>query len=131
MKAISLHQPWASLVAMGLKRVETRSWPTRHRGWIAIHAAKRWSRSQRVASVGFLGSDPDIPLGAVVAIARVSDCVLMTPALIESQTPRELAVGDWTAGRWAWLLEDVRRLRDPVPFVGRQGLFTVPDAIGW
>ncbi|TRU31740.1 MAG: ASCH domain-containing protein [Microcystis aeruginosa Ma_QC_B_20070730_S2] len=41
MKAISLWQPWASLVANGLKLYETRGWPTKYRGVLAIHAAKR------------------------------------------------------------------------------------------
>src|SRR5574343_1234835 len=40
MKAITLHQPWATLVAIGAKRIETRSWSTNYRGPIAIHAAK-------------------------------------------------------------------------------------------
>src|SRR5580765_8422282 len=42
MKILSLHQPWASLVAIGAKRYETRSWKTDYRGPIAIHAAKKW-----------------------------------------------------------------------------------------
>lgn len=44
MRCLSLHQPWASLLVHGKKRVETRSWPTRHRGVLLIHAAKKWSR---------------------------------------------------------------------------------------
>jgi hypothetical protein len=40
MKAITLHQPWATLVAIEQKKIETRSWPTSYRGPLAIHAAK-------------------------------------------------------------------------------------------
>jgi hypothetical protein len=40
MKAITLHQPHAHLIAAGAKIWETRSWPTNHRGLLAIHAAK-------------------------------------------------------------------------------------------
>lgn len=47
MKAISLWQPWASLIAAGVKSIETRGWPTNYRGQIAIHAAKRPRRSVR------------------------------------------------------------------------------------
>lgn len=47
MKAITLTQPWASLVACGAKKIETRSWRTHHRGWIAIHAAKGWTGEDR------------------------------------------------------------------------------------
>ena len=46
MKAISLWQPWASAIAVGAKRYETRGWPAvaggqRFAGWLAIHASKR------------------------------------------------------------------------------------------
>ncbi len=41
MKAITLHQPWASLVAQGIKTIETKSWSTHYRGRLAIHASKR------------------------------------------------------------------------------------------
>jgi len=49
MKAISLWQPWATLISIGAKRIETRSWETLYRGSIVIHAAKRWSKDQRGA----------------------------------------------------------------------------------
>ena len=41
MKALTLWQPWATLVAIGAKKIETRSWKTNYRGPLAIHAAKR------------------------------------------------------------------------------------------
>jgi activating signal cointegrator 1 len=47
-KALSLHQPWATLIAIGAKRLETRGyWPYTHRGDLAIHAARRWTRDLR------------------------------------------------------------------------------------
>lgn len=42
MKALTLHQPWAELVAQGYKHWETRSWPTTHRGLLAIHSSREW-----------------------------------------------------------------------------------------
>jgi activating signal cointegrator 1 len=50
MKAITLTQPWATLVAIGAKRIETRSWPTNYRGPLAIHAAKgfpKWAKENQ------------------------------------------------------------------------------------
>lgn len=47
MKLISLWEPWASLMAIGAKKIETRSWATSYRGWLAIHAAKRWTAAER------------------------------------------------------------------------------------
>src|SRR5437660_12667474 len=77
--AISLWQPWASLIALGLKRFETRSWPLRKyspRMSYAIHAAKRWTKAQRdlcefdpIISRMVMGLTPiTMPLGAYVAI---------------------------------------------------------------
>lgn len=50
MKALTLHQPWATLVALGVKSIETRSWTTSHRGPIAIHAARTMPREARMAA---------------------------------------------------------------------------------
>lgn len=140
MRAMSLHQPWASLVAHGLKRIETRGpRPTkRYRGPLLVHAAKKWTRkefdalhriySQHVAPLnacGFgdwlAGTPP--PLGAIVAVARVVDIREMTPEWIAEQTPLELAIGDWQPGRYGWVLEDVQRLEPAIALRGRQGLW--------
>lgn len=126
MKAITLHEPWASLVAHGLKRVETRSWSTSHRGPLAIHAAVKWDRGQREAWALWAREYPQLgpaelaPRGAVVARARLVEVRLMTADLIEEQTALELSAGDWQPGRFAWVLEDVERLAVPVPVDGLQ-----------
>lgn len=135
MKAISLHQPYASLIAAGLKKVETRSWPTTHRGWLAIHAAKAWRIEQRAAMrriaemqprlFGELFDPHEMPLGAIVAVARLVDCRRMDEAWILEQREIELDVGGWEVGRYGWVLEDVRPVRPAVALCGRQGLFEV------
>ena len=136
MKAITLWQPWATLIAIGAKKVETRSWPTRYRGEIAIHAAKRKPRPLEVAyileecglSCKFDGLDvlEDYPLGAIVATARLVDCKLMDDPLIARQTPDELACGNWEQGRFAWCLEDIQPC-EPYPIRGFQGLWDLPS----
>jgi len=148
-KAISLWQPWASLVALGAKRIETRHWPTNVRGTIAIHAAKKWNRELggiclempfRVAlwPIDFEPVEPDaLPRGAVVAVADLYTCAPITfagsgrpgtldPAAI---TREERAFGNYEAGRYAWGLRNVRRLAEPIPFRGAQGFFDVPDEL--
>lgn len=54
MKVISLLQPWASLVILGHKKIETRSWNTKYRGDLLIHASKRWDNNlyQTVLDIG-------------------------------------------------------------------------------
>ena len=131
MKAISLWQPWASAIALGHKRVETRHWTTKYRGPLLIHAAKRWGRDQReFASVEMaLGRLPArIPLGALVATARLVDVrpseeVKLTVSAIER------LYGNYEPDRFGWLLEDIVALPEPIPFKGTQGFFEVPDEV--
>lgn len=90
MKAISLHQPWASFVALGAKTVETRGWPTRHRGLLAIHAAKTPASTMNEYPNELLSEarkiDPRLqvthadlprnwPFGCIVAVAELADCL--------------------------------------------------------
>ncbi|NJM67812.1 MAG: ASCH domain-containing protein [Acaryochloris sp. RU_4_1] len=134
MKIITIWQPWATLIALGLKQYETRSWGTDYRGGLAIHAAKRqidpdgkYAISQALELTG--GKVPrlrrDYPLGCIVAIADLVDCKRMTPLLICKQTDLELAVGYWQAGRFAWQLDNIVALPDPIPYRGSQGLCDV------
>lgn len=152
MKAISLWQPWASLVAIGAKKIETRSWPTKYRGPLAIHASKKDPRkwmnpvdddydfvlAAEKALNGAIFSE--LPRGCVIAIADLVDCVKMIGVVNGSMGPivvpvykaelengetvrgNEFKFGLYEIGRYAWILENVRRI-DPVPATGRQGLW--------
>lgn len=138
MKALSIWQPWASLIAVGAKRYETRSWTTRYRGPIAIHAARHWdvecsanlSRyAVQAALAPCVGIDPkryivskcDLPFGAIVAIAVLADVV--PTAALQSEILAERTLGNFEPGRFAWRLERVERLLSPIPCAGRQGLW--------
>lgn len=125
MKALSLHQPWASLVAVGAKRVETRSWRTHHRGRVAIHAARFPGLLHLAREEPFAAAlrGIELPLGVVLATARLVDCVPTVCGLSRSLTAVEHAFGDYSEGRWAWLLEDVEPLATPVPARGYPGLW--------
>jgi hypothetical protein len=144
-KAISLWQPWATLIALGIKRIETRGWSTRYRGPIAIHASKRFERDalddivwdlgdrgqwQSANRLSVVSDSGQIPRGALVAVARLAE-VRTTDDLFggDTLTPTEYVCGDFHPGRFGWLLEDVRALETPVPFRGAQGLFEVPDEL--
>src|ERR1700735_2520502 len=98
MRAISLHQPWATLVARGIKRYETRHWRTHFRGPLAIHAARRWGREQRDLARSFgIVEFHLVPLGAVIAVCNLTDCV---PS---NEVPEgERVYGIFAPGRFAW-----------------------------
>lgn len=132
MKAISLWQPWASAIAMGLKQVETRHWSPPYTGRLAIHAAKRMTGVQQ-ACIRDLRAQGIIipytlPLGCIVATCELLEC-WETERVRDSLSPIERALGDYSDRRFAWTLTNVRKLDTPVPFVGRQGFFTVPDEL--
>jgi hypothetical protein len=93
-KALTLTQPWASLVALGAKRIETRSWATRYRGLLAIHAAAGlgpvggnrglnqlvanepfWSVLQAAGCTFGRRAPTGLPFGAIVAVCRLVGCV--------------------------------------------------------
>jgi hypothetical protein len=133
MRAISLWQPWASAVAFGLKRIETRHWPARYTGPLAIHAAKRWTAETRDDAASFARAyDPRLaepPLGAIVATCRLVRCDRSEDILHRGITSMEEAFGNYGPGRFGWLLDDIVALAEPIPFRGAQGFFDVPDGL--
>ncbi len=140
MKAITLYQPWASAVALGLKQFETRSWSTGYRGPILIHAGKKidWVLLQAILiRVRALAPDRakelaehSTILGAIVAVAHLDAC-WATDRIDDYGCVSELerCCGDFSPGRFAWLLEDVIRLADPIPCRGSQGLWDPPAEV--
>jgi len=126
MKALSLWQPWAALMAAHVKLHETRHWKTAYRGPIAIHAAKRLdvAGAPEDLCIAALGADwrTTIPLGAVVAVGRLTGCrdAHLIRRLV---TAGDLEAGNFSGGRFAWRVEDLRELIEPIPTLGRQGLF--------
>lgn len=131
MKAITLTQPFASLVAIGAKRIETRSWATEFRGPLAIHAAKsfpKWARMtccwepfrSALAQAGI--TDPgQLPVGAVIAVCTLVRLQRIKPQELPEEPERSF--GDYRPGRYAWILRDVKPVTPPVPARGALGLW--------
>ena len=131
MKAISLWQPWATAIALGVKRVETRSWSTNYTGPLAIHAAKHWTKAEKeFAGVEHaLGRLPArLPFGAIVATCTLIGC-RFTEDVERQVSAIERIYGNYSAGRFAWFLDNIIALPEPIPFKGAQGFFNVPDDI--
>ncbi len=131
MKALTLTQPYASLVAKGYKKVETRSWSTHYRGELAIHAARTFPASARRLCehepfcYALRCSAEELPLGAILAVCRLTDCFPITPGNLPPEP--ELSFGIYTPGRYAWVLEDVYMVDRPIPARGRLGLWEWDD----
>lgn len=122
MKALTVCQPYAELIASGVKIIENRTWPTPYRGPLAIHAGKSraWLSDNDAEDYGIVADL--IPFGAVVAIADLVDCRRF------DDLSRELQRHEHADGPWCWVLANVRRV-EPVPFRGAQGLFDIPDTV--
>jgi activating signal cointegrator 1 len=136
--ALSLTQPWATLVVAGAKLVETRSWRTPHRGHLAIHASKgfpRWAKDLcseepflSALIVAGLASERDLPLGALLGSVSLVDCVPTTGIEVADISDQERAFGDYSPNRWAWLLENPER-HTPQPCNGALSLWDVEKAL--
>ena len=133
MKALTLTQPWATLVAAGLKEIETRSWRTSYRGPLLIHAAKGFPRVAReqcfiepfksaLIKAGI--SKPDqLPRGVLLAQVNLTDCLYIDPYGFVLPSEPEFSFGDYRIGRYAWILDRVRQLPKPIPYKGALGLW--------
>ena len=137
---LSLTQPWATLVATGKKRIETRGWQTAYRGPLAIHAARvmpfdavlftyRAECWPALVEAGMapagLGDRADalprLPRGVVIAVCRLTHvgAIYHLPDEVRVKgvewtvQPREVAFGNYRAGRYAWVLSDIRALPEP------------------
>ena len=132
MKALTIWQPYASMITKGLKEYETRSFRTSYRGPLLIHSGQRpmrWILKHSAedaldVAIEAFGMEKlmNLPVGCAICVVDLVDCIEMTPEFIAQQSPTELAVGDWKPGRYAWKLENPREL-DPVELLGKQGLW--------
>ncbi len=138
LRALSVRQPWASLLALGIKRYETRSWSTGYRGWLALHTSQDRTRTEATESASaILGAlletgehDAAVDLwggwqrrGEFIALLRLDGCERTEAADVH---PEERMVGDWTPGRWAWRVGVSVPIR-PIKARGALGLWT-PNA---
>jgi hypothetical protein len=114
MKIISIRQPWAGLIVSGLKDVENRTWPTRYRGPILIHASQRPDDISRGDIDRRFGVSPPSrqPLGGVIGIADLVDCVRTHDSKWYAQD------------HYAFVLTNAR----PLPFVRWKGALSLRAA---
>lgn len=124
MKALSLRPPWAWAVMNAGKRIENRSWKTRHRGGLLIHASSKctsedWDSAaclvSRVAGMS-LPHKRDLPQGVIVGVATLGDVVTA------SESP-------WFTGPYGFELYDVEDFASPVEHPGSLGLFEVRESV--
>lgn len=127
-KALTVQDPYGTLIATLHKEHETRSWTTRFRGLVVIHVGKtlaiNWDDKVFLSLLRDCGiSDPyKLPLGCAIAVAELT-AIYRTEDVRPYISDRERAFGDWSNGRAAWKFENVQRFRKPIPCRGQQYLW--------
>jgi hypothetical protein len=130
MKVLTLYQPWATLVAIGAKKIETRSWKTDYRGPLAIHAGmnRKFTKGEILTEICrkcLCLLHERLIFGAIIAICNLDRCQRIFPLELPNDLPPEpeRSFGDYTAGRYMWFLSDIKKLEHPIPAKGAMGLW--------
>jgi hypothetical protein len=117
--ALSLVQPWGELVVAGKKNVENRSWNTKKRGFIAIHASKSKDKKRfelcRDFYRHYIDSD-DVDFGAVIGFAEIID-------VIDEETVTKKTQKWFEESQYGFVLDNIIRLDDPVEIKGHMGFW--------
>lgn len=114
-------------MARGIKKNETRSWPTNYRGDLVVCAAKRKMAPEDLVLAHKYQIAINPPYGCALCVVHLKECT--ASEFLPTVTEQEADLGDYRPGRWIWITSNLRVLRTPIPVVGRQGLFDLPDNI--
>ncbi|MFR0823680.1 MAG: ASCH domain-containing protein [Clostridia bacterium] len=126
MKAITIKQPWATLIAEGYKEYEFRNWKTKYRGEILIHAGKGIDKK---AMERFQYLNLKYPIGQIIAKANITDCVKIDDELREELKEKDSIVykgvinktsSDWDG--YGFKLENIERI-EPIEINGKLSLW--------
>lgn len=114
-KVLTIRQPWASLIILGKKNVENRTWSTNYRGQLVIHAGTAPNTALVEKYERLTG--PDLPRGFILGTVDVVDVVVGSRSR-------------WAEpGNFHWILRNPRPLPKPIPTLGRLGLWTPDPAL--
>ena len=127
MKVLSIKEPYASLIKDGIKKIETRSWKTKYRGKIYIQAsiAKLSKEVKENEELMNLININDLSYGHIICSANLIDCVEMTEEFINEvkKNNNEYITGLYKVGRYGWILDDIKILKEKIPAKGKLGIW--------
>ena len=127
-KVLSLTEPYATLIKEGKKRIETRSWKTSYRGELYIHASLTKIKKETKNKKELMDLLKDTPLnfGYIICKCQLTDCILMTKEYVEDMKKnhyQEYICGDYQENRYAFVLEDITPLKEPIKVKGKLGIW--------
>jgi len=129
MKVLSLTEPYATLIKTGVKKIETRSWKTSYSGKLYIHASsaripKEYRENQELMNLVNIN---ELNFGNIICSCDLVDCIEMTDEFIEKvkKNKKEYICGVYENGRYAWILDDIEVLNDPIPAKEHLGIWNM------
>ena len=133
MKVLSLTEPYATLIKLGKKKIETRSFKTNYRGELYIHASstkipKEWKNNKELME---LVDGNDLNFGYIILKCKLVDCVYMDEEFLDKikKDKLEFICGDYRLQRYAWILEDIEVLDKPIFAKGKLGIWNYEEDI--
>lgn len=127
MKVLSIKEPYASLIKEQIKTIETRSFKTNYRGELYIHASKISCdlNDEKVKESYNLLKDKNLKNSYIIAKCNLVDCIYMDEEYIEKikQNKKEYICGDYKVGRYAWILDSIEVLEQPILAKGKLGIW--------
>ena len=125
MKALTVKQPWATLISEGIKKYEFRSWKTNYRGKILIHAGAGIDKEKLKE---FKKLNLDYPKKRIVAVAEIEDCLELTDELNDKIIKeKNIAYGNKKRAGYAWKLKNIKKINNSKEINGKLGLWNVDD----
>lgn len=125
MRVLSIREPFASLIASGDKKIETRSFKTNYRGELFIHASGKKIDKSIVGNtyINDMIKDKKMQFGKIICRVKLVDCVYMDQKFINSiKDTKEYQLGLYKEGRYAWILDNVE-LIEPIIAKGRLNIW--------
>ena len=124
MKVITIKQPFATLIAEGIKEYEFRTWETKYRGEVLIHAGKSIDKE---AIKKYAMYNLDYPKGCIIAKANLTECIKVDDnmkEILKKKNPYlySSTIANTEKQRYAFKLENVIKI-NPIPLKGQLGLW--------
>ena len=123
MKVLTIKQPWATLIMQGNKRFEFRSWQTKYRGELLIHAGKEIDKEAVKRLSKYLPKE--LPQGKILGKVTLVDCIKMTPEFKEELLKEncEIYAKSSFKENQGWQLADVFIFDKPIDAKGHLSLW--------
>ena len=130
MKVLSIREPYATLIKNKTKYIETRSWKTKYRGDVIIHSCKgTYPIKEKILH---LVNKNELKYGYMLCIASLVDCIYIDSTFAEKMKKENInnyLCGDYTIGRYAWVLDNIRIIKEPIEISGKLGLWNYEKKI--